>query len=103
MENLKIAIEAYEDYRLDEAEQLIQKYLKESKENHDVAYAYLGRIRYKWQKFGEAINMYNKALEINPDYEFAKTGITLIDNITAIRNTFYFENAYTDDEIIPNL
>jgi len=100
---LERAIEAYDDFRLDEAEELLLESIDKKEGALDVTLSYLGRIKYKNQKFGEAINCYNRALEINPDNDFAKTGITLINQITAIGNSFYFENAYTDDELIPNL
>lgn len=97
------AIKAYDDFRLEEAELLFTESVNIKEGAEDVALSYLGRIKYKNQKFGEAVNLYNRALEINPDNDFAKIGITLINQITAIGNTFYFENAYTDDNLIPNL
>jgi len=100
--NLEKGIELFEAAKYDEAYDLLME-LKEQQPENDQIYYYLGKILYKRQKFGDAINQYLKALEINPEYKEAEIGIRLIRNISSISNSFYFENPYTDEDLIENL
>lgn len=95
-------IELFNQDKYEEAFEILNALKADNTEN-DILYYYLGKILYKKQQFGEAINHYNKALEINPKNKEAEIGIRLIRNINGIANTFYFENPYTDDDLIPNL
>lgn len=64
----------------------------------DIIYFY-GKILKKFNRFGDALNAYNRALELDPEHKFAKAGIAVINSILNIENTLYFENAYTDEAL----
>lgn len=99
--NLAKAIELYTEYKLDEAQVAFENLLVSDKNNIEVL-NYLGRIHSKTQNYGVALNYYNKVLEIDSNNDIAKTGLNLIQNILNLANNFYFENAYTDDELYEN-
>ena len=94
----KEALNLFEKSKLDEAMKKFEKII-EIDPNNDEAYYYLGKIQNKFQNFGQAINYYNKALEINPDNEKVKNAITIVNNILNISNSLYYENPYTDDDL----
>ncbi|MBE9468041.1 MAG: tetratricopeptide repeat protein [Bacteroidetes bacterium] len=94
----KEAESLFEKNKLEEAEKLFNK-IVENDPNNDEAFYYLGRIKNKFQNFGQAINYFNKALEISPDNEKVKHAIISVNNILNISNSLYYENPYTDDDL----
>lgn len=96
------AIKAIEDfidlYLLDQAMDLVDKVI-ESQDNKIELLCYKGKIYSRKQEYREALNIYNKILDIEKDNEVALTSIQMINNILKIRRTFYFENPYTDEEL----
>lgn len=99
MENeLKTAIHLFQEYNLDESQQAFEKLLKLDENNLEVL-LYLGRIHSRTQNYGEALNFFNRAIEIDKNNSTANTGIQLIKNILQLTNNFYFENSYTDDDL----
>lgn len=102
MVTLEKAIELVDAELYNEAFESFQLLKEKYPENAEVYY-YLGKLLYKKQNFGDAINMYLKALEIEPSMKKAEIGIRVIRNIVGISNSFYFENPYTDENLISNL
>lgn len=96
--SLQEAIKRFKEYRLDEAQEIFEKIIQGDETNLE-ALLYLGKIHQRTQNYGEAMNCYNKVMEIEPDNMDAKTGMQLIKNILQLTNNFYFENAYTDDDL----
>lgn len=96
--DLKTAIHLFQEYKLDEAQEAFELIFDQNNSNLDVI-LYLGRIHSRTQNYGEALNFYNRAIEIDKDNATAKTGIQLIKNILQLTNNFYFENSYTDDDL----
>ena len=92
------AVNLFEENKFDEAKEKFEKVVKIDP-NNDEAYYYLGKIQNKFQNFGQAINFYNKALELNPDNEHVKYAINIVNNILKISNSLYYENPYTDDDL----
>lgn len=66
--------------QLEQAHSLISGLLK-SKEENEEFYFQLGRIHYKRQEWGEAINAFNKVLDINPNHKEAQSLIEMAKNI----------------------
>jgi len=97
-EKVQTAIELFKEYKLDEAQEVFEALLDEDKENIEVL-LHLGKIHSRTQNYGVALNYFNKAIELNPNNSEAKTGLVLINNILQLTNNFYFENAYTDDDL----
>lgn len=60
-----------------------------------------GDIYRKIQAFGKALSDYRNALQIDPDNKIAATKLAMVENILSIENTFYYENAYTDETLFP--
>ena len=92
------AVSLFEANKLDEAKEKFEK-IVEIEPKNDEAYYYLGKIQNKFQNFGQAINFYNKSLELNPDNEHVKQSIGIVNNILNISNSLYYENPYTDDDL----
>ncbi len=89
--------EALEDEgKIEEIVSLLDGFCSESCNDADMHY-YYGRILKKQQRFGDALNAYNRALEIDPDHTKAKAGIFLVNSILSIENNLYYENTYTDE------
>ncbi len=95
---LNEAINLFQEYKLDEAQELLESIIK-SKPDELEALIYLGKIHSRTQNYGVAMNYFNSVLEIQPNNSAAKTGLTLIKNILQLTNNFYFENSYTDDDL----
>ena len=57
----------------------------------------------KLRKFGDALRDYRNALNIDAENVTAKTKIGMVENILSIENTFYYENAYTDQSLFPEM
>lgn len=95
---LERARQEFEMYRYEEAYVILNELNKSDTENVETL-SLLGKIAYKKQKFGEAINYFNKILEIEPDNTDAKASLLLIGQIMKLTRNFYFENPYTDDAL----
>ncbi len=89
---------AFEKDRYDEAYNILNEMIIKETQNVE-ALLLLGKIEYKKQKFGEAINCFNKILEIDPDNSDARASLVLIGQIMKLTRNFYFENPYTDDAL----
>lgn len=98
MTDLKKAIELFKEYKLDEAQDIFESLLENDNDNVEVL-VHLGKIHSRTQNYGVALNYFNKVIELNPNNSEAKTGLVLINNILQLTNNFYFENAYTDDDL----
>lgn len=66
-------------------------------------YLYQGRILKKMGRYGDAINALNRAKKLAPADPRPDSEIGLINNILQITNNFYYENPYTDLDLIENL
>jgi tetratricopeptide (TPR) repeat protein len=88
----------FKEFKLDESQELLEIILSADSDNKD-ALLLLGKIHSRTQNFGPAINCFNKVLANNPENLEAQTGLTLIKNILQLTNNYYFENAYTDDDL----
>jgi len=88
----------FKEYKLDEARELLDFVLTNDPDNKE-ALILLGKIHARTQNFGPAINCFNKVLTLDPENLEALTGLKLIQNILQLTNNFYFENAYTDDDL----
>lgn len=95
-EKIEAGISLFENYKLEEAQSIFDALYVDDPKNIEIL-IYLGKINTRTQNYGDAMNFYNKALEIDPKNEQANTGIQLAKNILQLTNNFYFENAYTDD------
>ncbi len=62
-----------------------------------------GDLYTKTRKYGRALGDYRKVVKLDKDNVAAKTKIQFTENILSIENTFYYENPYTDDKLIPEL
>ena len=98
MRDIEKAARLYSEYKLDEARNLLEAIEKKEEENLQVL-VLLGKIHSRTQNYGVAMNYFNKALSIDKNNTEAKTGLQLIKNILQLTNNFYFENAYTDDDL----
>ena len=97
-QTIEIIKNLIEEYKLEEAHNQIIELL--SSDNHNIeALLLLGKIETKKQQYGDALNIYNKVLEVDKNNEQAIASINMIDNILEIRRSFYFENTYTDDDL----
>ncbi|MCK9303094.1 MAG: hypothetical protein PHU62_09590 [Bacteroidales bacterium] len=62
-----------------------------------------GDLLKKIHEFGKALGNYKSALKLDPDSTIAATKVEMTENILSIENTFYYENAYTDEFLFPEL
>ncbi len=85
-------------YQLNEALELIEETLSKNSDQIEVL-CLKGKIMSKKQQYGDALNIYKYVLQLSPENEKAKSSIKMINDIMAIRRSFYFENTYTDDEL----
>lgn len=94
--NLATAEEYYRNYKLDEAQAILDEILAKEPANI-TALLLLGKICTKTQNYGEAINSFNAVLSNDSFNKEAETGLQLIKNILQLTNNYYYENAYTDE------
>ena len=80
MEQLKKIEELYELNKFDEALNIIDEFLKDHPKDEQLHF-WKGKIHYKKQEWGLAINEFNIVLEINPDNQEAKTSAELANAI----------------------
>ena len=57
----------------------------------------------KINKFGDALRDYHTVVNIDNNNTIAQTKIGIVENILSIENTFYYENAYTDNDLFPEM
>ncbi len=93
------ALLLFQNYKLDKAKELLEELLTKDSQNLVKINILLGKINAKSQNYGDALNCFNNALELEPSNEQAKTGLQLTQNILQLTNNLYFENAYTDDDL----
>ena len=98
MNNIEKAEELFRNYKLDESREIIDDIL-ESDPNNLKALIILGKIHSRSQNYGEAMNFFNRVLELDTDNQDAIVGIKLIKNILQLANNYYYENPYTDDDL----
>ncbi len=96
--DLDKAIELFNNYKLDEAKDILEDIVK-SEPEHIEALVTLGKIHSRTQSYGDAMNIFQKVLELQPGNSEAETGLQLIKNILQLTNNYYFENPYTSDEL----
>jgi len=97
-EKINKALDFFKNYKLDDAENILLDVITQSPNNIE-ALVILGKINSKKQDYGNAINFFNKVLELQPNNDNAKVGIKLIKNILQLSNNYYYENPYTDDDL----
>lgn len=95
---LNIAKELFQQYKLDEAQELFEQILANDTTNKE-ALVFLAKIHTKTQNYGAALNCYNQVLQFDASNNESLTGIKLIKNILQLSNNFYYENPYTDDDL----
>ncbi len=85
-------------YKTEQALDYIQK-LVDTGALHPDLYYWQGKIYQQRQDYGLALNAYQKALDLYPHHKGAETGITMVQAILQIANSYYYENPYTDEEL----
>ena len=70
----------YSEHQMAEAEALIEELLQTDEKN-DELYFWLGKVFYRKQEWGKAINAFNKVLELNPEHPDAQSQIDMANNI----------------------
>lgn len=70
----------FEAGKLDKAIQFIEKGLAVDSEN-EALYFWLGKVHFKKQEWGKAINAFSKVLELNPENKDAQSHIDMANNI----------------------
>lgn len=96
--DIKKAEELFRNYKLDESREILDKILESDSKNIQ-ALVLLGKIHSRAQNYGESMNFFNKALELQDDNQDAIVGLKLIKNILQLANNYYYENPYTDDDL----
>lgn len=100
MEQIKQVAELYNKHQYDDALEIIEQY--NGPDSFEILF-YKGKILQKMGKYGEAINCFNEAKAIDPNDPRPNGEIMMINNILSITNNFYYENPYTDLDLIDNL
>jgi tetratricopeptide (TPR) repeat protein len=102
METVSEAVELFNQHKYTEALTYIEAAKREGVESFDL-YLYQGRILHKMGKYGPAINSFEQAKNFAPSDPRPENEIELIKNILSITNNFYYENPYTDSNLIEKL
>ena len=102
MNRVSQAIELFYQHKYSEALSEIEVAKKKGVVSFDL-FLYQGRILQKMSQYGPAINSFNQAMGIDPNDPRPENEIQLIKNILSITNNFYYENPYTDLELIEKL
>ena len=76
--------------KLEKAQEAKALFLKIEPQENQNYYLLKGAIEQKYQNWGEAINAFNRVLEIEPDNEEAKNNLHLIQNILNFWNPDMF-------------
>ncbi|MGV8096389.1 MAG: tetratricopeptide repeat protein [Mangrovibacterium sp.] len=80
MDELSKIDQLYRSDQLEKAEELIHTTLQTYPENADLHF-WLGKIYYRKQEWGKAINQFQQVLEIDPSYPGAKEQIQMANSI----------------------
>lgn len=84
--SIEIAKRYIENFELNEAKACLTELIKENREKDEALYL-LGNIARREGNFAQAINYYAQALEVNPENTAAESGIEMLNEILAYRNT----------------
>lgn len=97
-QNLNEALDLISNYKLEEALELLEQLILDDPNNLEILLP-LAKLHSRTQKYGDAMNYFQKVLAIEPRNSDAITGLQLIKNILLLTNNYYYENPYTDDEL----
>ena len=90
---LEDQIQLVENYlqsnQMNEAGQLLEDLIKKDESNEDL-YFWLGKVYYKKQEWGSAINAFQKVLDLNPERKDAQSQIDMAYNILGYFNPDMF-------------
>ncbi len=86
MVNIETAKKLIDNFELSEAKSCLEELISQNIEK-DEAFYLLGNISRREGNFAQAINYYGKALEENPENKAAESGIEMLNEILAYRNT----------------
>ena len=75
--------------QMNEAGQLLENLIKENDPNEEL-YFWLGKVCYKKQEWGNAINAFQKVLDLNPEHKDAQSQIDMAYNILGYFNPDMF-------------
>lgn len=98
MDKIQEARQLFGQFKLDESQALCNAVLLDHP-NQIEALLLSAKIASQKQDYGQALNYYNRIIELEQNNQEAKTAIQLIQNILGISNNFYYENPYTADEL----
>lgn len=102
MTRVSRAVDFFNQQQYQSAYEEITAAKNEGYESFDL-YFYEGKLLQKMSRYGEAINSFKMAKKIAPADPRPDNEILMINNILQITNNFYYENPYTDLELIDNL
>ncbi|HKJ43048.1 MAG TPA: tetratricopeptide repeat protein [Sunxiuqinia sp.] len=71
--------ELFQTNRLDEAQKMIEEAL--ASESNEELFFWLGKVHYKKQQWGKAMNAFTKVLELKPDHQEAQSNLQMAKNI----------------------
>lgn len=86
MVNIETAKKLIDNFELSEAKSCLEELISQNIEKDEALYL-LGNIARREGNFAQAINYYGKALEENPENKAAESGIEMLNEILAYRNT----------------
>ena len=84
--SIEVAKTLMDNFQLSEAKGCLEQLILENSKNDEALYL-LGNIARREGSFAKAINYYNTALEANPKNKAAESGIEMLNEILAYRNT----------------
>lgn len=84
--SIEIAKRFIDNFELNEAKVCLKDLIDENREKDEALYL-LGNIARREGNFAQAINYYAQALEVNPKNTAAESGIEMLNEILAYRNT----------------
>jgi tetratricopeptide (TPR) repeat protein len=96
----------FEENQYNDCLEIISDYINATPDNDsDLIECLLlrGDVYRKLAKFGNALRDYRSVIQIDKDNTIAQTKIGLVENILSIENTFYYENPYTDMDLLPEM
>lgn len=97
-QELDEALDLIRNYKLEEALELLEQLILNDPNNLEILLP-LAKLHSRTQKYGVAMNYFQKVLEIEPQNSEAITGLQLIKNILQLTNNYYYENPYTDEDL----
>ena len=84
--SIEVAKALMDNFQLSEAKGCLEQLILENSNNDEALYL-LGNIARREGSFAKAINYYNAALETNSENKAAESGIEMLNEILAYRNT----------------